>query len=144
MQRELAEVSYTDGEYVFLKTLNQSGCGECSSKASCGSVKLFSSVVETEEIKIKNTLGLKEGDSVVLELAPAKLLQGTFLVYLLPLFSLMFFAVLGKIIGGESISIIAGLVGLAVSLFLVSKYLAKKAVSKQFVPAITPVMLEKG
>jgi len=139
MQRELAEVSYTDGEYVFLKTSNKTSCGECSSKASCGSVKLFKPIVESEGIKIKNTLDLKEGDSVVLELAPSKLLQGTFLVYLLPLISLMIFSVLGKMIAGEGVSIIAGLIGLAVSLYLVKKYLAKKAVSQKFIPT----MLEK-
>jgi sigma-E factor negative regulatory protein RseC len=144
MQRELAKVSYIDGEYVFLKTSNMSACGECSSKTSCGSVKLFSPVVDSEDIKIKNTLDLKAGDSVVLELAPSKLLQGTFLVYLFPLILMMIFAVLGKMIGGEGVSIIAGLVGLVISLFLVNKYLAKKTVSQQFTPSITPIMLEKG
>lgn len=140
MQRELAEVSYIDGEYVFLKTSNMSACGECSSKTSCGSVKLFNPAVESEEFKIKNTLGLKAGDSAVLELAPSKLLQGTFLVYLFPLILMMIFSVLGKMIGGEGVSIIAGLVGLVISLFLVNKYLAKKAVSQKF----TPIMLEKA
>ncbi len=139
MQRELAEVSYIDGEYVFLKTSNASACGECSSKGSCGSVKLFNPVVKNDEIKVKNSLDLKEGDSVVLELAPSKLLQGTFLVYLLPLISLMVFSLLGKIVAGEGVSIIAGLVGMVVSLFFVSKYLAKKTVSQKF----TPTMLEK-
>lgn len=137
--QEIAEVSYIDGEYVFLKTANQASCGECSSKASCGSVKLFKPLVESEEIKIKNTLDLKEGDSVVLALPPSKLLLGTFLVYLFPLFSLMVFAVLGKIIGGEVISILAGLAGLGISLVLVNKYVAKKVVSQQF----TPEILEK-
>lgn len=140
MQRELAEVSYIDGEYVFLKTSNASACGECSSKGACGSVKLFKPVIKSDELKVKNSLDLKKGDSVVLELAPSKLLQGTFLIYLFPLISLMVFAVLGKIVGGEGVSIITGLVGMAISLFFVSKYLSKKAVSQKF----TPTMLEKG
>ena len=141
MQREIAEVSYTDGEYVFLKTSNAaSACGECPSKGACGSVKLFKPVVKADEIKIKNSLDLKRGDSVLLELAPSKLLQGTLLVYLLPLISLMVFAMLGKIVAGEGGSIIAGLVGMVLSLFFVSKYLSKKAVSQQF----TPKILDKG
>ncbi len=142
-QQEMAEVSHTEGEYAFLKTSNKTSCGECPSKASCGSVKFFKPVVDNDIIKIKNTLDLKEGDSVVLELPPSKLLLGTFLVYLLPLIALMFFAVLGKMIGGEGISIILGLVGLGLSLVLVKKYLAKKAVSQQFMPTVMPKILEK-
>ncbi len=136
MQRELAEVSFIDGEYVFLKTSSTSACGECSSKGSCGSVKLFKPVVKNNEIKVKSSLDLKEGDSVVLELAPSKLLQGTFLIYLFPLISLIVFAVLGKIIAGEGISIISGIVGMVISLLLVSKYLTKKVVSEAFTPQI--------
>lgn len=143
LQQEIAEVSYTDGDYAFLKTSNKTSCGECPSKASCGSVKLFKPVAKSEVIKIKNTLDLKAGDSVVLALPPSKLLLGTFLVYLFPLFGLMAFAILGKIIGGEGVSILAGLAGLGISLVVVRKYLAKKAVSQQFMPTITPVILEK-
>ncbi len=138
-QQEIAEVSYIDGKYVFLKTSSQTSCGECPSKGSCGSVKFFKPVVNNDFIKIKNTLGLKEGDSVVLALPPSKLLLGTFLVYLFPLFGLMFFAVLGKMMGGEGASILAGLAGLVISLVLVRKFLTKKAVSQTF----TPKILEK-
>jgi sigma-E factor negative regulatory protein RseC len=137
--QEVAEVSYVEGEFVFLKTSNQSSCSECSSKSSCGSARLFKPLVEAQEFKIKNTLGLKVGDSVVLGLPPSTLLQGTFLVYLIPLFTLILFAVLGKIIGGEGISIIAGVAGLVISLLMVNKYLSKRVITEQF----TPKMLEK-
>jgi len=144
MQQEIAEVSYIDGEYVFLKTSsNKTSCGECPSKASCGSVKFFKPIVDNDIIKIKNTLDLKEGDSVMLALPPSKLLFGTFLIYLLPLFSLIIFAILGKVIAGEGVSIIAGLAGLGLSLFLVKRLLAKTAVSQQFMPSLGPKILEK-
>ncbi len=139
LQQEMAEVSSINGDYVFLKTANKTSCGECTSKASCGSVKLFKPVVDNDVIKIKNTLDLKEGDSVVLALPPSKLLLGSFLVYLFPLFSLMAFAVLGKMIGGEGVSILMGLAGLGISLVLVSKFMAKKAVSQQFTPKILEI-----
>ncbi len=142
-QHEKAEVSYIDGEDVFLKTSNKASCGECTSKASCGSVKLFKPVVGNDIIKIKNTLGLNKGDSVVLELPSSTLLLGTFLIYLFPLISLLFFAVLGKFVGGEGFSILSGLAGLAVSLVLVRKYLAQKTVSQKFTPIASPAVLEK-
>jgi sigma-E factor negative regulatory protein RseC len=140
LQQEIAEVSSTDGDYVLLKTSNKTSCGECASKASCGSVKFFKPLVDNDVIKIKNTLDLKEGDSVILALPPSKLLLGTFLVYLFPLFSLMIFAILGKMISGEGLSILMGLAGLGLSLVLVSKFVKRKEVSQQF----TPKILEKS
>jgi len=145
MQQEIAEVSYIDGDYVFLKTSNKTSCGECPSKGSCGSVKLFKPLVDNDVIKIKNTLDLKlkEGDSVTLSLPPSKLLLGTFLVYLIPLIALIIFSVLGKMIAGESASILAGIAGLGISLFLVKKFLAKKTVSQQFTPDLAPRVFKK-
>ena len=139
MPHELAKISNIDGDYVFLKVSKKTSCGECASKSSCGNVKLFKSVVENDVIKVgenNNKLDLKAGDSVFLALPSSKLLKGSSLVYLFPLCSMMFLAVLGKALFGEGMSIIAGLFGLASSLFWVRIYLSKKSVSEQFIPKI--------
>ncbi|MCF6190261.1 MAG: SoxR reducing system RseC family protein [Cocleimonas sp.] len=137
MPQETAEVAYIEGKHAFLKSVNKSSCGECSSKASCGSVKLFKSTIDTEyTIKVENSLDLKAGDSVHIGLAPSKLIQGTLLVYISPIFSLFLFAALGKLWGGEGFSILAGLGGLFVALLLVKKYIAQKAITERFSPKI--------
>jgi len=137
MPQETAEVAYTKGEHVFLKTVNGASCGECSSKASCGSVKFFKSAIDKENIiKVKNNLDLEAGDSVQLGLAPSKLIQGALLVYIFPLFSLFLFAALGKLWGGEGLSILAGLSGLFVALLLVKKFIAQKTISERFLPKV--------
>lgn len=142
LEQTTATVVKVDGDCAFLKTNQQSSCGECSSKSSCGSVKLFSFVPESKyNIKVKNTLDLKAGDSVRLEMESARLLQGTLLLYLLPLLSLFVFAALGKYVGGEGVSILAGLSGLFIALFVVKKFVSQKPVSQQFVPKVFPISL---
>ena len=137
MPEETAEVAYIKGEHAFLKTANKMSCGECSSKASCGSVKLFKSTIDSEyTFKVENNLDLKIGDSVQLGLAPSKLIQGTLLVYIFPIFSLFLFAALGKLWGGEGLSILAGLGGLFVALLLVKRFIAKETITERFSPKV--------
>lgn len=137
MPQETAEVVFIKGEHAFLKTVSKMSCGECSSKATCGSVRLFKSAIDTEyTIKVKSNLDLKAGDSVQLGLAPSKLIQGTLLVYIFPLFSLFLFAALGKLWGGEGLSIVAGLGGLFVALLLVKMFIAQKTITERFSPKV--------
>ena len=137
MPHETAKVAYIEGEHAFLKTVSKGGCGECSSKASCGSVKLFKSAIDKEyTIKVRSNLDLKAGDTVQLGLAPSKLVQGTLLVYIFPILSLFLFATLGKLWGGEGLSILAGLGGLFVALLLVKRFIAKETITERFSPKV--------
>ena len=98
-------------------------------------VHFFSSdTKKAPQLKVLNTLSLKEGDSAILTIASDKLILGTFLMYLLPLISLILIASIAKNYGGEVFSTIAGLTGLFVSLFVVKRILNKQKVSKQFEP----------
>ena len=142
LEQEFAEVVSVDGGYAFLKTNNKNACGECSSKGACGSMKLFEPRKnEKYNIRVKNTLNLKIGDSVVLELSASKLIQGTFLIYLLPLFSLFLFAGMGKLLAGEIASVFTGIGGLIIALFFVKKFVSHNTVSDQFVPKVTRKIL---
>ncbi len=139
MQQEIAKVSYLEGSYAFLNINNNAACGECSSKSSCGSAKLFNplaSVKDNGTIKVENTLNVREGDSVLLALSPAKLIQGTLLVYTLPLLALFVFAAIGQVLGGEMMSILGGLTGLLFTLLLVNKLMSNESVAQQFVPTM--------
>lgn len=137
MPQKTAEVAYVKGDHAFLKAVNKMSCGECSSKSSCGSVKLFKSAIDKEyTIKVENSLDLKAGDAVQLGLAPSKLIQGTLLVYIFPILSLFLFATLGKLWGGEGLSILAGLGGLFVALLVVKKLIAKETIAERFSPKV--------
>ena len=137
MQDETAEVIRVDKGYAFIKTNKKTACGECSSKASCGSVKLFSPVRNTQNmLKVKVTTAVEPGDIVHLNLAPSVLIQGTILVYIIPLISLFVFAIIGKLWWGESASILIGLGGFFVSLIIIKRVISKSKVTKHFTPEL--------
>ena len=141
-EQEIAKVVFIEGNYAFLKTQNQNACGECASKSSCGSMKLFTPKLDDKyNIRVENTLDLKAGDSVILELPASKLIQGTWLIYLFPLLSLFVCAGLGKLIGGELLSMSAGLGGLFIALFMVKRFVAQKPVAERFVPKVSRKVL---
>lgn len=135
LAEETAIVSFIEGNYAFLETGGaESSCNKCSARSSCGSVTLVKR--SESHLRIKNSLKLKAGDTVVLGLSTDKLLFGTVLIYLLPLFALFIFAALGKYLGGELYSSIAGIGGLFISLFLIRKYVKQTKVIKQFTPKV--------
>ena len=133
--QETAVVSHIEDGYAFLKASASAGCGSCASKTACGNFSLFNETPDSN-LKTANTLGLQEGDSVIVSIPSDKLLLGTLLVYLLPLLSLFLFAILGKIIIGETASIVFGVAGLFLALFAVKKIIAHRSVTRQFEPKL--------
>lgn len=124
-------VRYIKDGYAYLETKSDSGCGKCSSKNACSSASFFSSHVDPT-LRVLNKDNLKAGDNVRIGMPPEKLLLGTLLVYMLPLFSLFVLAAIGKYLGGETVSIIMGGVGLAVGLLVAKRAILKKGVARQF------------
>ena len=141
LAQEAAIVSYTKGEFAYLKTQGSSACGNCSSKSSCSSFSLFNFTPKAN-LKVPNTLDLKEGDQVIVGMAPEKLIVGTVLIYILPLLSLFVFAAIGKTIAGEGASIIAGLGGFVVSLLFVRNLVSQQNVSKGFEPKLLKKVIQ--
>lgn len=132
---ETATVSFIKGDYAFLETVSaESSCSKCSSRSSCGSLSFFNR--PASHLRVKNTIDLKAGDSVVLALGTNKILFGTVVMYLLPLLVLFLFAAIGKSFGSELFSIVAGLCGLFGSLLLIKKFVKKASVAKGFEPTI--------
>ena len=77
--RETGIVKSVDGEFCTCVTKRKSACGEnCAScKAACSSREhIFTA---------KNTIGAKEGDTVVIEMPAKDVLKSAFLVYIIPL-----------------------------------------------------------
>ena len=134
--QETGVVSFVKGDYAYLKTETASACGSCASKDSCGSRHL-NFTPSDYSIRVLNKSDLKEGDEVIIGMSSDKLLLGTLLVYLLPLLFLFLFAYIGKTLGGELVSAIAGLMGLFISLAVVRKIISRKSIACQFEPEVT-------
>jgi sigma-E factor negative regulatory protein RseC len=138
---ETVKVSFVKNGYAYVVTDKASACGSCASKSSCGSLNFFSSNKDSEEnnesgLKVLNTLNLKAGDSAILSITSDKLLLGTLLLYILPLFSLLLFASMAKNIGGELTSMIAGISGFFLTLLIVRNILKNEKNSNQFEPTL--------
>ena len=140
---ETVKVVLVKDGYAYLETDKASACGSCASKSSCGSLNFFGDSTNKKAdkqsesgLKVLNTLDLKVGDSAVLAIASGKLLLGTFLMYILPLLTLMAFASIAKAFAGEVVSTLVGIVGFFVTLLLVRQVLNKQKVSNQFEPTL--------
>jgi len=146
--QERVKVIKTEGEFAWVSVVDSfSGCDSCASKGACGSFNLFKPMLDSKlnaktsnndnrnNLKVRNTLHVATGDEVIIEISSQSLLSGTFLVYLLPLFTLFIAAVLGKqIIGSELASAIAGIIGLMLGLFFVKLILSKTTFKERFEP----------
>ncbi len=135
LAEEPATVSFVKGGYAYLKTDNASACSSCSAKSSCGS-KTFSLSDPEYTLRVKNTLNLKKGDSVVLALESNKLLFGTIIIYILPLLMLFIFAFIAKVLFGEIASIAGGVLGLLGSLLFIRKFIFNSEIVKRFEPTV--------
>lgn len=135
LAEEIAIVSFIDDDYAYLKADSASACSSCSAKSSCGAKTITKPNAEYN-LRVRNDLNLKEGDSVVVSLESQKLLIATVILYILPLLMLFAFSFLGKSFYGEIGSIIGGITGLAAGLLIVRQGFAKDKLKKQFEPAI--------
>ena len=132
--QEEAVVDDVGNGYVFLST-NNASCKSCSSQSGCSSFSFFSNT-PSRSLKVLNTLSLEKGDRVMVELKTEKLVLGTLLVYILPLVSLLVFSILGKFLLGEGFSILFGIAGFVLSLFIIKRIMSNKGLSDQFEPKL--------
>jgi len=132
--QETATVSQIDGNYAYLTPSPTSGCGQCSSKSSCGNFNFFKS--SPSLLQVKNTLDLKVGDTVVLGMPSHSLILSVMILYLLPLFSLFLLAMLGKAVGDELGSILMGLLGLGLGILLTKKIVSHSSIKTQLKPTV--------
>lgn len=109
------------------------GCGSCESKSSCSSGGFFDFLKPTSErVYVANPLHAKPGDEVVIGMQGNALLMYSVFAYLLPLLSMISFALLGKELfmvlsmHSDAGAIMAGLCGLLSGLKLAS-WLAQRA-----------------
>lgn len=135
---EKATVSGIDREFVFLETQNIGSCGNCTSKKGCGQVNSVFRFKTNTKLKLKahSNLNLKVGDEVIVALPSDKLLKATILVYLSPLLLLFVFSLIAKLMFSETTSIVMGVFGLSLGLFLVNQYAKHQSVASEFEPKL--------
>ncbi len=63
-------------------------------------------------LKVRNTVGAREGEEVVIGFQEQALVRGAMRVYGMPLGGLLLFSLLGEQLGGEGLALLGGVLGL--------------------------------
>lgn len=136
MIEETASVIDTRDGLALLETQRKSACQSCSVQSGCGTSTLAKVVGRrSSQIVVDNTLGVKPGEQVVVAIEESALVQGSFLVYLLPLVIMLAAGVFAeRVFESELITIISALAGLFISVFLVRIILYLSGLKKSLRP----------
>ena len=122
--------SVSDGT-AQIRFLRGSACAHCGACLTVGDSEM--------EISLPNTLGAKEGDRVVVDLSPKRVVQASLIAYAVPLVLL----IAGVIIGSrfaDWMGLALGLVACGIS-YLILRFVEKKsAKSKSFQPRMTRIL----
>ncbi len=122
MIEEQGRVVAIESGAVWVEILRKSTCSSCSTNAGCGQGLMGRLGIYRNRglVRALCTFHLGVGDVVVIGIREDLLVHGSLLLYLLPLAGLFVLALLAQELGAsESLIIVAGLTGLALSFCLV-------------------------
>lgn len=122
MIEELALVLDASGsETVRVRTQRHTACESCQMKSGCGQQALVKLTPGKGSLEwsIRNTLDARAGDVVVLQIPETGILGASFLLYLLPLLSMVLAAALASLGGvtSEGALTVAALAGLGAGIW---------------------------
>ncbi|WP_273428231.1 SoxR reducing system RseC family protein [Marinobacter sp.] len=121
MITETGTVIALKGEQVWVQTISQSACENCSARSGCGQRVLASaSGGRANQVLVHNTVSAQVGDEVTLGIDEQALLSASLMVYALPLLLMVLASIAGhRLSGGMDAGAIAGAVtGLAAGFWI--------------------------
>lgn len=139
MIEEQARVIDSQDGIALVETLRQSACGQCSANKGCGTATLSKALGQKRtQLKVVDSVGSRPGDLVILGLDESALLQGSALLYLTPILSMLVSASMVTAIGidQEWVAVVAGLLGLLLGMVFLWRYLRPKEKEARYQPVI--------
>lgn len=118
-----AVVARLEGEHAWLEVCRPSACGNCASAAACGTGQ------GKRLQRVRNTIGARVGDSVIVTVADGAILKAALWSYLMPLLLALVGAGVGAALADDSgalIGLVVGLVAGTVALRVVGARLATR------------------
>jgi len=147
MIEERARVIAIDNNQLLLEAETRAACNACAARQGCGTSVLSKWVGRKfTRFQAPNTVNARVGDEVVVGLAEEAMLKGSVFVYLLPLLSMIGFALLAdSLISTDTalrdlLVLICAVIGFA-SMLVVSRLLLSSGSNKS---KLTPVVLRKN
>ena len=93
MIEEQARVVAIEGDQLLLQAQTQSACGGCAAKKGCGTAVLSKVVGQKfTHFQAQNTIDANVGDLIVVGLTERALLNGSFVIYMLPIIGMILLA----------------------------------------------------
>jgi sigma-E factor negative regulatory protein RseC len=141
---ENAQVIETEGEFAWVETRRQAGCGVCGASRGCGTASLARLFGQREpHVRALNPVGARPGDEVIVGIEESALVSGSLLMYIAPLLLLLACAGAGRALGSdlapahaEALSILAGLSGMAFGFRWVRRLGTRIARDSRYQPVI--------
>ncbi|MCC3702087.1 SoxR-reducing system protein RseC [Rouxiella badensis] len=142
MMKEWATVISWQNGVAELRCETQAGCSSCHSRSGCGSRVLNELGPQTEHnLQVSSAEPLEPGQKVELGIMEGSLLRSALIVYMLPLFGVIFGGgVLQSLFKADVYALMGAVAGGAIG-FAAARYLASKVSDKA---AYQPVILQVG
>jgi len=138
MIEEQATVLAVNGDQVSIEISRQSGCGHCSAKNTCGTSILDRFFNRNKnQMVLQSDLDISVGDEVIVGIEEGSLVKGSFIVYTLPLISMLVFPVVASgFTSSEAVSIFSALTGFIAGLFYVRYFSRQVQNDERYRPVI--------
>ncbi len=138
MATEQGLVIDTNADTATVKTVRSESCESCAQKESCNT----GGGKNEMQVKVKNGLGARIGDTVIISIKTTSLLKAAFLLYIFPILFMILGAVIGKKLAvsftlDESLtSMLSGALFFCISFFLIRVKGKKMAFKEEYKPTI--------
>jgi sigma-E factor negative regulatory protein RseC len=147
---EIAEVVKVKPDCIIVEVQRQSACGSCAVNKGCGTAVLqkvlgrkrsFLELAYDEKQCADNKITV--GDSVLLGLPERALVKGSAAVYMIPVFLMILFALLGEVVAEQmaiasvdSVSVCFAVIGLLVALIWLKIFSRRVSTDAQYQPCV--------
>lgn len=151
MIEEQAQVIAVKGDRLILQAQTQSACGSCSASQGCGT-SLLSKVIGRKftRFQAENNVNAMVGDVVVVGIPEDALLKGSLVMYIVPVFAMLIFALLADFFllaatqSRDLMIAISAIIGLVFGSLLSRWYFQRRSSIQLFSPVILRKIIEHG
>jgi len=151
MIEEQAQVIAVKGDRLILQAQTQSACGSCSASQGCGT-SLLSKVIGRKftRFQAENNVNAIVGDVVVVGIPEDALLKGSLVMYIVPVFAMLIFALLADFFllaatqSRDLMIAISAIIGLVFGSLLSRWYFQRRSSIQLFSPVILRKIIEHG
>jgi len=136
MIEETATVIEVNDQRLLLETQRQSACQSCSVKSGCGTSTLAKVVGNrSSQFAVEKTLDVKVGDEVIIAIDENALVQGSLLIYFLPLIFMLITGLVAEyLFVNELITILSVVAGFISAMIFVRYVLSRSTLKKSIQP----------